>query len=184
MSGKIDVGWAAPPFGIDAIEQDQMRVVARANDIPKIREKTVRVMIANADTLQTRKDVLSRFVQGCRETLEWMYSDPAAPKAYAQFAGLSEAVAQRLRDEFFTKEMLSPDNIMGLNAIAKEAATLKYIWVPLSNKQLADSFRFRLRSAAKRPRKALADGCGCSRPDLHKSRHWSAPATTCAPIAR
>jgi NitT/TauT family transport system substrate-binding protein len=138
MSGKIDVGWAAPPFGVDAVEQGQIRVVARANDIPKIREKTGRVMIANADTLQTRKDVLTRFVQGYRESLEWMYSDLAAPKTYAQFAGLSDPVAQRLRDDFFTKEMLSPDNIMGLNAIAKEAATLKYIWVPLSNKQLAE----------------------------------------------
>jgi NitT/TauT family transport system substrate-binding protein len=54
MSGKIDVGWAAPPFGVDAVEQGQIRVVAKANDIPKIREKTVRVMIANAETLKTR----------------------------------------------------------------------------------------------------------------------------------
>jgi NitT/TauT family transport system substrate-binding protein len=125
ISGKIDVGWAAPPYGIDAIEQDQIRVLGRANDIPKIREKTVRVMIANADTLQTRKDVLTRFVQGYRESLEWMYSDPAAPKAYAQFVGASEAVGRRLRDEFFTKDMLSPDNIMGLKCDRERGGNLE-----------------------------------------------------------
>ena len=77
-AGKIDVGWATPPFGIDAIEQSQIRIIARANDIPKIRDKTVHVMIAQADTLQKRRDVLARFVQGYRDTIEWMYSNPAA----------------------------------------------------------------------------------------------------------
>jgi NitT/TauT family transport system substrate-binding protein len=132
-AGKIDVGWATPPFGIDEIEQSQIRIVARANDIPKIRDKTVHVMIAHADELQKRKDVLARFVQGYRDTIAWMYSDPAAPTAYADFAGVSEGLARRLRDEFYTKEMLSPDNIRGLDVVAKEA---KY--APLSKKQLAD----------------------------------------------
>ena len=138
MLGKIDVGWATPPFAVDAIEHDRIRIIAKANDIPKIRDKTASVMIADAETLQKRKDVLTRFMQGYRETLDWMYSDPAAPKAYAVFAGISEGVARRLRDDFFTKEMLSPDNIVGLNAIVKAAAKAKYIWAPLSNKQLAE----------------------------------------------
>jgi NitT/TauT family transport system substrate-binding protein len=132
-AGKIDVGWATPPSGIDAIEQSQIRIVARANDIPKIRDKTVHVMIAHADTLQKRKDVLARFVQGYRDTIEWMYSDPAAPAAYANFAGVAEGLARRLRDEFYTKEMLSPDNLRGLDVVAKEA---KY--APLSKRQLAE----------------------------------------------
>jgi NitT/TauT family transport system substrate-binding protein len=49
--------------------------------VPKIRDKTVSVMIANADTLQQRGDVLAHFVQAYRETIDWMYSDPAASKA-------------------------------------------------------------------------------------------------------
>ena len=39
----------------------------------------------NAETLAKRKDVLVRFMQAYRETIEWMYSDPAALKAYAEY---------------------------------------------------------------------------------------------------
>ena len=77
MSGKIDVGWATPPFGGDALEQGRIRILAKANDIPKIRDKTVRVTIASADTLQKRKNIVDRFTQAYRETIEWMYSDAA-----------------------------------------------------------------------------------------------------------
>ena len=132
-AAKIDVGWATPPFGIDAIEKSQIRIIARANDIPRIRDKTVHVMIAHVDELQNRKDILARFVQGYRDTIAWMYSDPAALRAYANLAGVSEGLTRRLRDEFYTKEMLSPDNIRGLDVVAKEA---KY--APLSKRQLAD----------------------------------------------
>jgi NitT/TauT family transport system substrate-binding protein len=138
MAGKIDVGWAAPPFGIDAVEQGRIRVVAKANEIPKIRDKTSTAIITNADTLEKRKDVVGRFLQAYRETIDWMYSDPAAPKAYAEFADMSEGLARRLREEFFTKDMLSPDNVAGLNAAAKDAAKAKAIWAPLSRKQLAE----------------------------------------------
>jgi NitT/TauT family transport system substrate-binding protein len=84
MSGKIDVGWATPPFGCDDLEQGRIRIVAKANDIPKIHDKTVSVTIANVDTLQKRKDVLDRFMLAYRETIDWMYADPAAPKAFGR----------------------------------------------------------------------------------------------------
>jgi NitT/TauT family transport system substrate-binding protein len=138
MAGKVDVGWAAPPFGLEALEQNRIRIVAKANDIPKIRDKTVRVMIATTETLQKRGDVLGRFLQAYRETIDWMYSDPAAPKAYAEFAGMTEGLARRLRDEFFSKEMLSPDKIMGLSVIAKDAVKSRSLRTSMSRKQLRE----------------------------------------------
>jgi NitT/TauT family transport system substrate-binding protein len=136
MSGHVDVGWAEAPFGVEAIEQGKIRVVARASEVPAIRRDTVRVVITNVDTLQKRKDVLARFMQAYRETIDWMYSDPAALKRYAEFAGVSEAFAQRLRDEFFPKNMLSPDKIVGLDAVMKEAITSRYIQTPLAKGQI------------------------------------------------
>jgi NitT/TauT family transport system substrate-binding protein len=138
MSGQLAVGWATPPFGIDALEQGQIRVLARANSVSKIRDKTVRVMIANANVVQQRKDVLTRFMEAYRESVEWMYSDPAALKHYAEFAGVSEDVAQRLRNEFFTRDMLSPDKIIGLKAIAKDAIASSNLHAPLSSKQVSE----------------------------------------------
>lgn len=138
VSGHVDVGWAIPPFGIDAIEREQIRVIARANDVPSIRDKTARVMVATADTLQRRKDVVVRFMRAYRETLEWMYSGSAAIKPYAEFAGLSENIARRLRDDFFAKNLLAPDQIVGLKSITKEALSLRYVRTSLTKAQVAE----------------------------------------------
>jgi NitT/TauT family transport system substrate-binding protein len=135
-SGYVDVAWATPPFGLDEIERGNIRVVARANDIPRIRDKTVSVMITNAGTLQERKDALTRFLQAYRETVEWMYSDPAAAQRYAELAGVSEGVARRLRDEFFTKDMLWPDKIGGLGSIVRDAVVQQYLSRRLSSREL------------------------------------------------
>src|SRR5262249_16176641 len=85
MSGHVEVGWGEGGFGVDAMEQGKIRVVARATDVPAIRRDTVRVLITNADALQKRKDIFARFMQAYRETIDWMYSDPAAVKHYAEF---------------------------------------------------------------------------------------------------
>jgi ABC-type nitrate/sulfonate/bicarbonate transport system substrate-binding protein len=131
-SNRIDVGWATPPFGIREIEQGNIRVLARANDVLRIRNTTLSVLMTNAGTLEGRKDVLVRFMEAYRETIEWMYSGPTALKSYAEFAGVSEGSARRLRDEFVTREMLSPDQIIGLKVIMKDAKAR------LSKRQVAE----------------------------------------------
>jgi len=138
MSGRVDVGWATPPFGLQEIGQGDIRVVARANDVAEIRGKTASVMIASADTRQKRKAAFVRFMRAYRETIEWMYSDPASLLRYAEFANLSQDVARRLRQDFLTKDMLWPDRIAGLKSIIKDAVTLRYVQTRLSRKQAAE----------------------------------------------
>jgi NitT/TauT family transport system substrate-binding protein len=137
-AGRIDVGWAVPPFGIDKILAGDIRVVARANDIPGIRGKTSNVMITHADTFQKRRDVLVRFLQAYQETIEWMYSDPTALQRYAELAEVPEGVARQLRDDVFSKNMLLPGKINGLNAITKDAIILRYLQKALSRQQTAN----------------------------------------------
>jgi len=137
-ANELDVGWAAPPFGVDKIEQGAIRVVARADDMPRIRNKTVGVMITNVDTLQNRKDSLVRFLQAYRETIDWMYSNPVALQRFSEISDVSEGITQRMRDEFFPKEMLLPDRIVGLNEVIKDAVVLDYIRKRLSRKQISE----------------------------------------------
>jgi NitT/TauT family transport system substrate-binding protein len=138
MSGQVDVGWSAPPFGLKEMDDGKIRLIARGNDAAAFRNQTVRLVITHADTLQKRKDALTRFMQAYRETIDWMYSDPAALKHYAEFVGIPEQMAKRVRDEFFTKEMLWPDEIKGLDQIIPDAVNLKYMQQPLSREQLAE----------------------------------------------
>jgi NitT/TauT family transport system substrate-binding protein len=136
MSGQIDVGWSAPPFGLDAEREGKIRIIARGNDTPAVRQQTVRLLIANADALEKRKDAIARFLQAHREAIDWMYADPQALTHYAEFAGVSEALAKRVRDEFFPKEMLLPDKISGLDGTMEEAVSFKSMAAPLPKEQL------------------------------------------------
>jgi NitT/TauT family transport system substrate-binding protein len=138
MSGQIDVGWSAPPFGLDLLDQGRIRVIATGNDSTTFRGQTVRVITANLQTLQNRKGAVERFMKAYRETVDWMYSDPAALKIYAEFVGIPEAMAKRARDEFFPKEALNPDRIVGLDTIVQDAVALKYTSAPLTKDQLAE----------------------------------------------
>jgi NitT/TauT family transport system substrate-binding protein len=140
MSGQIDVGWSSPPFGLDALEQNRIRIIAHGSDVPSFRDQTVRLLIANASTLERRRDALTRFMRGYRETLDWMYSDPAAIKTYAEWLGIPEATAKRVRDEFYPRDMLNPDRIEGLDAVMADAVSLKFLSAPLSKEQLGQLF--------------------------------------------
>ncbi len=78
MSGQIDIGWAAPPFGLQEIKDGKIRIVARGSDVPSLRGQTVRTLIVNANALKTKHDAIMRFMDAYREAVDWMYSDPKA----------------------------------------------------------------------------------------------------------
>lgn len=138
MSGQIDVGWAAPPFGLQQLDKGEIRVVATGNDSSTFRNQTVRLLIVNTSTLQNKKALIDRYMAAYRETVDAMYSSDAAIKAYADFVGIPEAIAKRTRDDFFPKEALDPDKIVGLDEIVPDAVTLKYTAQPLTKEQLGE----------------------------------------------
>jgi NitT/TauT family transport system substrate-binding protein len=139
MTDQVDVGWASPPFGLKEIDANQIRIVARGTDSALVRGQTVRVIVANTDGLAKRKDVIGRFMDAYRETIEYMYgTNPQVIKDYAEFVGVPEATAKRVRDEFFPKTLVDPDKISGLDTLVKEAVNLKFIDKPLTQQQLAE----------------------------------------------
>ena len=136
MSGQVDVGWAGAPFGVDAVEQGKTRVIAKASDDPVLDRQTIRLMIANSNEMAQRPDVFVRFMRAYREALAWVYSTPEGLRAYAQWASLSEATAQRALAEFLPREAVDPDRISGVDDVMADAVTFKYIPAPLTKAQL------------------------------------------------
>jgi NitT/TauT family transport system substrate-binding protein len=137
MSGQVDVGWSAPPFGLDQLDRSEIRQIATGNDTA-FKGQTVRLLITNIATLTSRKDAIDRYIKAYRETVDFMYSDPAALKIYAEFAGITTEKAKRIRDSYFTKASVSPDEITGLDLIIPDAVALKFTAVPLTKTQLAE----------------------------------------------
>jgi len=138
MSGQLDVGWAAPPFGLDQLDKGDIRIIATGNDASVFKGQTVRVTITNTQTLAARKAVIDRYMKAYRETVDFMYKDPTALKIYADWLGITEAKAQRTRDDFFPPASVDPDRVVGLDTILKDAVELKYTAQQLTKEQLAE----------------------------------------------
>ena len=137
MTGQVDVGFGAAPFGLDVVEDGKARIVATGNDVASLRTRSVRVNVTNAATLAGHRDAIARFVQAYRETLDWMYADPAALAVYKDYSGLPDAIVRRVRD-LIPKEALSPDHVAGMDQILAEAVSLKFIAAPPSAEQMKE----------------------------------------------
>jgi NitT/TauT family transport system substrate-binding protein len=138
MSGQIDVGWTSPPFALDLLNERKIRVIARASDVAEMRNQTVRFMTANATALAARRPVFIRYMQAYRQVIDWMYSDPAALKAFADWAHVSEALAKVVATEYYPKNNVLPDRIEGIDASMADAVAFKYISAPVTKEQLAE----------------------------------------------
>jgi NitT/TauT family transport system substrate-binding protein len=138
MTGQIDVGWASAPFGIDALEDGKIRLMARGLDVTALQGRTTRVNVTNLDMLAKRGGTLQRFMQAYRDTVDWMYSDDLAVlKHYAEYSGFPEKVMKRVR-EFIPKDSMAPDRIVGIDQIIADATRQKFILAPLSKQQVEE----------------------------------------------
>lgn len=136
MSGQIGVGWSAPPFAIEQLDRGDIKIIASGNEAKAFANQTVRLLITNVRAMEGKKELLEKYMDAYRETVEWMYADGDAIKTYAEFVGISEAVAQRTRDDFFPKAALDPDQVVGLETIVPSAVELKYTASALTQEQL------------------------------------------------
>ena len=135
--GQVDIGWTAPPLALDALESNRIRIIAQGDEIPEFRNQPVRVILANAGSLEKNHDAMVRYMAAYRETIEWLWSSPDAIKAYAKWAGVTDAIALRTRDEFVQKDRANPDKMDGIADMNEDAVKLKFIPAPLTKEQLS-----------------------------------------------
>jgi NitT/TauT family transport system substrate-binding protein len=138
MSGQIDIGWSVAPFGLKELQAKTIRVLMRGNDVPSMRGQTVRVEIVNANALKQRHDVMVRFMQAYRETVDWMYSNPQAVKDYAEHMHMSESLVELQRKEFNPKSAMNPDKLSDIDLVMQDAVAGKFLEKPLTQEQLAE----------------------------------------------
>jgi NitT/TauT family transport system substrate-binding protein len=137
MTGQVDVGFGAAPFGLDLAEDGKIRIIVSGNDVASLRTRTVRVNLTNVNTLQTRGDAIARFNRAYQETVAWMYTDPAALKHYGEYSSLPEKIVLRVRG-LIPKESMTTDRIEGLDQIMADAVAGKFIPAPLTAEQVKE----------------------------------------------
>ena len=139
MSNQVDIGWAAPPFGLKEISEGKIKLLNKGGETKTIGGQTVRTIIANLDSLKNRKEILKRFMAAYRETIDYMYSDnPQVLADYAEFARTTPELAKRVREEFFPRSILQRSQIDGLDQLLKDAVELKYAPKELSKQEVAE----------------------------------------------
>ena len=138
MSGQVDIGWAAPPFGLKELKEGKIKIVAHGSDVPSLRSQTVRVLIVNADSLKSKHDAIMRFMEAYRELVDWMYSDPKAVEMYSEKMKLPVDMLKDSMAKFHPKEALQTDKMADLDGAVRDAVSLKFLDAPLSKEQLTE----------------------------------------------
>ena len=142
MSGQIDVGWAAAPFGIAQIEQKRIRIIAKYNDIPEYRDMSARMHVANLDFITKRPAVMRRFLTAYAETLDWMFGGDEALEVFGKFYDLPVGETRYTRDKLYSRRALDLKRLGGLDHATAEALSLKFISKPFTQSELDELLKY------------------------------------------
>lgn len=149
MTGQIDVGWGSPPFGLREVQEKKIVIVARAREATELRNQTIRVNIANANSLKTKRDALTRLMRVYHEAIQWSYSNPRAIEYFSEFAKIPPALAERAVKEFFPIEALQVGEIRDLERTLADAVQYKFTASRLTPKDVEGLFDILYRPPAK-----------------------------------
>jgi NitT/TauT family transport system substrate-binding protein len=140
MTGQLDVGWAAAPFGLQNVMEGKINVIARTGDVPQLANQTIRVNIANVEALKTKRALIERFMRVYARAIDWAYQNPRAVEIFAHNMKLTLPIAQKAVDEFYPKAGLQIGEIKGLDLTLKDALDYKYIPSPKTEQEIAGLF--------------------------------------------
>ena len=132
LSGQIDIGHAVPPIGIPEIKEGKIVVVAHANDVPSIRNQTVRVNVVNADFLKSHRDTVIRFMRAYDKSVHWTFSgDPKVIEYFAEGMNVSHDLAAEAA-KYYVMDSMQPYEIKGLTQTLQDALDFKRIPKPMT----------------------------------------------------
>jgi len=138
MSGQVDIGWAAPPFGLKELNEGKIRIVAHGSDVPSLKGQSVRMLIVNKNAWQTKHDAILRFMDGYREAVDWMYADPKALEMYSQKVHQPVPLLKQSMELFQPKEALQSTEFKDLQGAINDAVKLKFLDKPLTPEQIKE----------------------------------------------
>ena len=79
-----------------------------------------------------------RFMDGYREAVDWMYSDPKAVEMYSQKMHKPVELLKELMAKFQPKEVLQTDDFADLDGAMRDAVKLKFLDKPLTKDQITE----------------------------------------------
>jgi NitT/TauT family transport system substrate-binding protein len=142
MTGQIDIGWSVVPFALKDIQDGKARIVARSNEATALKNQTIRVNLANVNSLKTKREIITRFMQTVQKSIDWAYG-PGNAKAIEIFAKnmkVTPDLAKKAVDEFYPKAAMQLGEIRDLDRSLQDALDFKFVPSAKTPKDIAGLF--------------------------------------------
>jgi NitT/TauT family transport system substrate-binding protein len=127
MTGQVDVGWSVVPLGLQDEADGKIRIIARAREAAELQNQTIRVNLANTESLKTKRAAIVKFMQVYQRAVDWAYTNPKAIDMFAANMKVSRAVAEKGVKDFYPKSAMQIGEIRDLQRSLKDALDYKFI---------------------------------------------------------
>jgi NitT/TauT family transport system substrate-binding protein len=101
-----------------------------------MRDETLRVNVANLDSLKTKRAAIERFMRAVVKAIDWAYSDPHAIDNFADGLNMPHDITEKNFTEWYPKSMFQIGEVKGISKVMDEAVATKNIAAPLTQGQI------------------------------------------------
>jgi NitT/TauT family transport system substrate-binding protein len=136
LGAELAASWSSPPTLVEYLIAGEIRMIARGDDAPSVRNQTVRVNAARADFLAGHRSAALGFLRAYKKSIAWAFSGPPAVDAYAKLTDQRPEVAHYIVKEFTSPAASQVDEIKGEDAMLGEALAAKLISRPLTHEDI------------------------------------------------
>jgi len=140
MTGQIDIGWSVVPFALKDVNDGKIRIIARARDATELQNQTIRVNLANVNSLKTKRASIVKFMEVIHKSIDWAYTNPKAIEIFAKNMKVTPDIAKKSVDDFYPKSAMQIGEIRDLERSLKDALDYKFISSPKTPKDVAGLF--------------------------------------------
>jgi NitT/TauT family transport system substrate-binding protein len=140
MTGQIDIGWSVVPFALKDIQDGKARIIARASEAKDLQNQTIRVNLASVNSLKTKRELITKFMQVIQKSIDWAYTNPQAIEIFAKNMKVTTDIAKKAVDEFYPKSAMQIGEIRDLDRSLKDALDYKFIPSPKTASDVAGLF--------------------------------------------
>ena len=136
LNAQLAASWSAPSALMQYLIAGEIRVIARGNDSPQVRNETVRVNTVTANFLAAHRNAVLEFLRAYKKSVDWAYSGQAALEAFAKLSAQGLELVKYTVEQFASKTTAQLDEIKGEDRVLAEALAAKRIPRALTHKDI------------------------------------------------
>jgi NitT/TauT family transport system substrate-binding protein len=140
MTGQIDIGWSVVPLALKDVNEGKSRIVARSREATELANQTIRVNLANLNSLKTKRESITKFMEVIHKSIDWAYTNPQAIEIFARNMKVTPDIAKQAVDGYFPKSAMQLGEVRDLERSLQDALDFKFISSPKTPKDIAGLF--------------------------------------------